>query len=211
MNYQRYQYDLQHINDKNNKTKDEFKFDLSKINENEFVDKVIKESYELGLNIFVFNPKNLKICENILLSNISQYCPELKNIEKELINSLNLFKKLNQEQILNNQNVINQQSCSFKKIVEKNLNNQTKENDNKMKNSGFLLSSYEFNQNKENNVKKKLKDELSKLDNYLDDNYELLLNRVNSEKVENTDYVKLKNIYDLEKEEKFKQFQQLSR
>lgn len=30
MNYQRYEYDLQHINDKNNKTKDEFKFDLSK-------------------------------------------------------------------------------------------------------------------------------------------------------------------------------------
>lgn len=39
----------------------------------------------------------------------------------------------------------------------------------------------------------------------MDDNYELLLNRVNSEKVENTDYVKLKNIYDLEKEEKLKQ------
>lgn len=218
MNYQRYEYDLQHINDKNNKTKDEFKFDLSKINDNKYVDKVIKESNELGLNIFVFNPKNLKMCENILLSNISKYCPELKTIEKELIDSLKLFKNLTKEQILNNQNVINQQNVSFKNIIEKNQNNknnqnsQTKENNNMKNNSRFLLSSYEFNQNKENNVKQKLKDELYAFnDNYLDDHYELLLNRVNSEKVKNIDYVKLKNIYDLEKEEKFKQFQQLSR
>lgn len=75
MNYQRYQYDLQHINDKNNKTKDEFKFDLSKINDNEYIYDLIKDSNKLGLNIEIIQTNELKMFDNILLPNISKYCP----------------------------------------------------------------------------------------------------------------------------------------
>ena len=63
-----------------NKNKDEFKFDLSKLNDNEYIDKVTKDSYELGINIKIIQPKELKLFDNILLSNISKYCPELKSI-----------------------------------------------------------------------------------------------------------------------------------
>lgn len=207
MNYQRYQYDLSCFGDKN-KNKDEFKFDLSKLNDNEYIDKVIKKSYELGLNIQIIQPNELKIFNNILLSNISQYCPELKNIEQELIKGLNLFKNLTQEQIINNQTVKNQVNCSLDHLVKENSSNKNKEIEKT--NNYLLLTSSEFESNKANDVKNKYKKELAQLEDYLDDNYELLLNKVNSEKLENTDYKKLKNIYDLEREEKLKQFKQLS-
>lgn len=208
MNFQRYQYDLQNINSKNNEKKDKFEFDLSKLNDNEYIYKVIKESYELGLNIQIIQPNELKLFNNILLSNISKYCPELKNIEQELIKGLNLFKNLTQEQIINNQTVKNQVNCSLTHLVKENINNKNKQSD--ITNNSLLLTSSQFESNKANDIKNKYKKELSQLDDYLDDNYELLLNKVNSEKLENTDYKKLKNIYDLEREEKLKQFKQLS-
>ncbi len=207
MNYQIYQYDLEHINDKNNKNKDEFKFDLSKLNDNEYIDKVTKDSYELGINIKIIQPKELKLFDNILLSNISKYCPELKSIEQELIKGLNLFKNLTQEQILNNQTVKDQVNCSLTNLVKENLKNPNKQNNNKS-NNNFLLSSEQFKSNKSSNIKKKYKQELN---NYIDDDYELVLSKVYSDKVENTNYVKLKNVYDIEKEEKLKQLRQLSR
>lgn len=207
MNYQRYQYDLEHIDDKNSKNKDEFKFDLSKINDNEYINKMIKESFDLKLNIDIIQPNELKLFDNILLSNISEYCPDLKNIEQELIKGLNLFQNLTQEQIVNNQNVKNQVNCTLTNLVKENLKNPNKQNNNKS-NNNFLLSSEQFKANKSSNIKKKYKQELN---NYIDDDYELVLSKVHSDKVENTDYVKLKNVYDIEKEEKLKQLQQLSR
>ena len=209
---QRYDYDLKLKENKNSGDEPEpFKPDLSQMNNNKYVEELLQKSLENDyLSFTIIQPHEIKEYQHMLLSNISGICPELKSIEEELIKTHNLFKDLNQSQILNNHNFFEWSNNLNMDYAAKNHNKTTMQNNiagggnGGNNNISKNLSCFDY-KNKEEKRRRKAKTN-TKSNVYVPEDNTL---KPKKQIDINSYYLRQKKLEDVEKEKKIEKIRQL--